>query len=96
MPKVNFFALGANGISPEHPLEFNVNIGLLTLSFADAVNEAVENGAIPSYQHAPFYSSWVRRADLVAFVGAGQDIDDPRGDCYVPRAAVLEIPYLPD
>jgi len=96
MPKVNFFALGASGISPEHPFEFNVNIDLLTLPFADAVNEAVANGAMPSYQCAPFGSSWVRRADLVALVGPSRNIDDPRSDCYVPRDALLKIPYLPD
>ncbi|MEO8722955.1 MAG: hypothetical protein ABI395_05435 [Sphingobium sp.] len=91
--RVHQFAFGAAGFSPDHPLEFNVQVHRLPLGLAAGVQTAIAAGTLPAHMTAGT-NPWVRFSDLVQQIGPDHDVADPNDPYFVPPHAILDVPYL--
>ncbi|MET1755543.1 hypothetical protein ABVV53_08740 [Novosphingobium sp. RD2P27] len=93
--QINIFARGAQGIGPDHSINYDVDVRRLTEPLLSLTKAALVAGYLSCYT-ARGTQLWVPRAQLAAAVGFGHKLYDPNDPSFVPPEAVLEVPYLPN
>lgn len=90
MKKINPFAMGAQGASPDHPLDFNINIFRLEEWQVEAVHCAISTGALGKHDH------WIRLSDLCRWIISNQPKFDDFDQWKIPISAFLQVSYFED
>lgn len=93
--KIHPFAMAAQGIGPDHPINHDVNVTRLMPPLSTALAAAIEAGDLRSYT-ALDNDIWVPRVQVGVIVGLRRKLDDTASAWFLPPAAVMAVPYLPE